>query len=367
MPLDLNRRAVPRLDLMLVDSRTWHSTIADFDELSQDQLASFAQAHGPYRTFEPVLFTSAGEIVGGALMIIRSMPLVGKLASTHWGPILRRHGPDAATLRAAMADAIAGEYGDRRRMMVSIWAPPLYDGSEETQAITHDRGYREGRSWPDPFIYVLDLAQDEDQMHKNLSGKWRSHLNKALKSELTFEVADGDSLPEMDRLYTEMLARKGFTDRTPYHTLNAIMQTEEPSLRPQLFFVRKGEAMLSGAVVFTAGMQAHYLYGASADAALPVNAGHFMQWNIARWLKANTRARWYNLGPTDGVPGLVTFKSGIAGKTAQPVPVPTSIDYAATPITSFAGRAMFKLRDSLRAHTALPKLGIKHAPRKAAR
>ncbi|GHA12189.1 hypothetical protein GCM10007989_03280 [Devosia pacifica] len=355
MPLDSNRSVLPHLDLIPVNHSTWHTNIADFDEVSRYQLANYETAKGPGRIVEPVLFSRAGEIVGGALMVIRPMPFLGKLASTHWGPILRRRDTDAPTVRAAMIDALAKEYGDRRRMMVTVWTPPVCDGDPDDQGLALERGFRSSRSWPDPYVHVLDLAQTEAQMRQNLAGKWRHHLKKAEQSGLTFEVAGADGLPEMDRLYAEMLARKGFDDRSAYHTLEAMMKTEEQSLRPRLFFVRQGETAVVGAVVLTAGTQAHYLYGATADAALPVNAGHFMQWSVAMWLKANTRAQWYNLGATDGVEGLRIFKSGFTGKSAKPVFVPTSIDYAARPVVAFAGRTMFKLRDALRDRAVLGK------------
>lgn len=338
------------LETMRVEPGAWHATIADFDELSQEQLASYAAARNVYAAIEPLVFRLAGEVVGGALMVIRPMPLrIGSIAGSHWGPMLRhRDRADAADILAAMLDVIATEYGTRRGMLVHLWTPPAFDRQDLAGRSLSRLGYKEGTPWLDPELYVLDVRQDIDTMGRNLSSKWRSHLSKAERSGLTFEVADGSGLAEMDDLYQQMLDRKGFEDRTPYHTLRAVMETSEPSLRPKLFFTCKDGKRIAGAVVFAAGEQARYLYGATSSEALPFSAGHFLQWHIAQWLRDNTRARWYNVGSTDGVSGLVSFKSGFVGKSSETVKVAPCAEYSPRSPGALLGRAAFRVRDAVR-------------------
>src|SRR5690606_30718560 len=68
--------------------------------------------------------------------------------------------------------------------------------------------------------------------------------------------------------------------------------------------------------------------GATDDRALPLRAGYFLHWNIIAWLKANTSARWYDLGGTDGFAGLHQFKIGMVGDAGMVTPVPPTANYA---------------------------------------
>jgi lipid II:glycine glycyltransferase (peptidoglycan interpeptide bridge formation enzyme) len=84
--------------------------------------------------------------------------------------------------------------------------------------------------------------------------------------------------------------------------------------RPELFFVRKDGEIVAGAIVFKGGDRAVYLYGATLDKALPLRAGYFLHWHIARWLRDNTQAEWYDLGRDRRLSGLHQFKKGLVGQ-----------------------------------------------------
>lgn len=330
----------------LVDAAAWHAAIADFDEVVQEQVHAFAEASRKFATIEPLLFFRGAEPVGGALVGIRRLPLgLLSVAVIKWGPMLRRlHAPDAPTVYAAMVDEIAAEYGDRRGMMISVLSQPSAVGPNMRPTILHHRGYRDGSIWDFPETYMLDLRQTEEAMRSNLASRWRGHLNRSLRAGLVFEVGTPDRLPEFDRLYEEMLERKKFDDFSDYRTLPALMALDDDRLRPRLFFARREGVVVAGAVVFGAGERLVYTYGATSAPALDVNAGHFLHWNIARWLHDNTAARYYDLGFTGGVEGLRNFKSGLIGKTGLTVRVPLSAVYA----SSLRARAAVTLGFGLR-------------------
>jgi hypothetical protein len=142
-----------------------------------------------------------------------------------------------------------------------------------------------------------------------------------------------------------MLDRKRFADHSAYATVPALMAMENERLRPELFFVRHLGEVIAGAIIFKAGDRAVYLYGATNDRALPLRAGYFMHWNIIRWLRDNTEARWYDLGGTDGFQGLHQFKKGMVGDAGVIQPVPPVANYAAHLWPRLMGNAAFKGRD----------------------
>jgi hypothetical protein len=113
-------------------------------------------------------------------------------------------------------------------------------------------------------------------------------------------VGAPSQLDEFDALYQAMSERKRFPDYSAYTSIRSFFAQSVEGAEPQLFFVRRQGELLAGAIVFTCGNTASYLYGATNEQALPLRAGYLMHWEIIRWLRDNTAARWYDLGGTDG-------------------------------------------------------------------
>jgi CelD/BcsL family acetyltransferase involved in cellulose biosynthesis len=184
-----------------------------------------------------------------------------------------------------------------------------------------------------------------DEHRKRIQAKWRYHLSRSEKTGLTFEVAQPERFSDFDELYSRMLSRKNFPDHSAYQTLPKLLAMPTTSLRPQLFFVWHDNRLVAGAAIFTAGDTAVYLYGATDDDALPLRAGYFLHWNIIAWLKSNTRARWYDLGGTDGFVGLHQFKKGLVGGAGVISPLPPMVVFAARKLPLIVGTGAFMARD----------------------
>ncbi len=81
----------PAVTTEIVSPELWDRTIAQFDEVCQEQLYTFAKTRWPGVSHEPVLFWRGGEIVGGSLMMIQPLPLeLSALAVAKWGPMLAK-------------------------------------------------------------------------------------------------------------------------------------------------------------------------------------------------------------------------------------------------------------------------------------
>lgn len=334
----------------LADPAAWDAAIAGFDGVVQEQLISFAANRWPALRLDPVLFSHAGAVVGGALIMVQPLPLgLGVVAISKWGPMLKDAGRrDADFLYRAMLDALITEYADRQRALISILPRPLYDRGAFEHAILAERGFKPGVRMAHPDRYVVNLTIDEAEQRKSLAQKWRYNLNKSEKAGLSFEHAGAEGLAEFDRLYRAMTDRKRFPDHSAYRTMPALLEGAEAS-RPQLFFVRHGAEIVAGAVIFTAGAHAEYLYGATTDAALPLRAGYFMHWHIIGWLRENTRASWYDLGGTEGFQGLHQFKRGLVGDAGAVAPIPAAVTYVSHWRPRLAGEAALAARDRMQA------------------
>lgn len=331
-----------------VSGEVWDETIATFDGVCQEQLYTFAKNRWPGVTCEPVLFVEDGEVVGGVLTMVQHLPLkIGAIAVSKWGPIFKdAKRADFESVYAAAIEALIAEYHDRRGMMISVLPRAAWADTNIEFDYLQARGFRRGGQLKFPDRYVVNLRLDDEAQRKSFAQKWRYHLNKSMKAELEFEYAGPERIGEFNALYEAMTDRKKFADHSAYDdTIHPLMEMENDTLRPELFFVRHKGEIVAGAVIFKAGDTAVYLYGATNEQALPLRAGYFMHWHIIRWLRDNTKATWYDLGGTDGFQGLHQFKKGMVGDEGVISPVPPVLNYASRFLPFLTGTLAFAARD----------------------
>ena len=334
-----------------VSGADWDAIIGSFDEICQEQTHAFATTRWPDVGQEPIVFQRGTTVVGGALVMIQSLPLgLGKIAVIKWAPMLAASDTaDAETLRTAMVDCLFRDYAEKRGMMLSVL---LHASPSQTNAgylALRQRGFQRGSTLLFPNRYLVRLRLSDDELRKSFHQTWRRQLNKAEKANLEFFRAEPSEIEDFKALYAAMTERKQFPDHSAYETLDVLMGLDEP-LRPELFFVRHEGEIVAGALIFKAGQRAVYLYGATNDKALPLRAGYFLHWQVIRWLRDNTRAEWYDLGGTDGFQGLHQFKSGMVGTAGVIRPVPPVLNRTISPWAGLLGNAAFAARDLLQ-HT----------------
>ena len=313
----------------IVSGEFWDHTISGFDGVAQEQLHVFAKSRWSSVNCEPNLFSDNGEIVGGALVMVQPLPLgLGAIAVVKWGPMLRdNQHPDAPELYARMIETLIEEYADSRAMMLSVL--PKASPSPQNMALEHlkKRGFATGSKLLFPNRYIVNLRLSDEDQRKSFAQKWRYHLNKSQKQELSFEHVQGAEISRFFELYEAMSDRKKFADHSAFDTISDLMAVSQDALRPEMFFVHHEGEVVAGAIVFKAGDTAVYLYGATNDRALPLRAGYFLHWHIICWLRDNTEAKWYDLGGTDGFQGLHQFKKGMVGNAGAIEPVPAVMNY----------------------------------------
>lgn len=334
-----------------VSPSEWEGAIGDFAGVCQEQLSTFAAARWPGVVAEPMLFSAGGRTVGGCLVMVQRLPLgLGAIAVVKWGPIMAEADrPDASALHAGMVDRLVEHFAYRRRMMITMMPHASLEAGNPQFEHLMARGFRRGAQFGFPNRYIVNLRLADEAQRASLEQKWRYHLGKSEKAGLSFEHAGAERLAEFDRLYAAMTDRKKFPDYSAYDTVPALFAIENPKLRPELFFVRHGEDVVAGAIIFKAGDRAVYLYGATTGQALALRAGYFMHWHIIGWLRDNTSAGWYDLGGTDGFQGLHQFKKGMVGSAGRIVPLPPAASYAAHRLPRMLGTAAFAAREMVHA------------------
>lgn len=339
--------SVAPLDSHVADGTTWERVVSRFDGVCQEQLFTYARLRWPGVQLEPVLFSENGETVGGALVMLQTLPLgLATIALVKWAPMLANaERPDAGQVMARMVAALVAEYADTRKMMLSIMPKAEPGPGNAVQDMLAGLGFRPGVGVKFPERYLVDVRLGHDARLAAFGQKWRYNLRKAMKAGLAFAPAEPDEFGRFMTLYEAMSARKLFPDHSGIATAGALMAMPEGTARPQLFFVDHCGRTVAGAMIFTAGDTACYLYGATDDAALDLRAGYFLHWEVIRWLRENTRARFYDLGGTDGFAGLQQFKAGMVGEAGHIVGLPPAMNYASDWRAMTAGTLAYKGRE----------------------
>lgn len=323
-------RSAPALTLQLVAPELWDRTVAQFDDICREQLEVFAKAHRPGAQYDPVLFWLGGELVGGVLMAIEPLPLrLGRRAMAASGPMQPRSDrPDRTEVYRAMIDALVAEYAVKRGFLFSVQPRAAVCAfNAEYDHLVH-RGFSPGREREPTEHYLVDLGLSDDERRVSLVPTWRSELRSSERAGLSFEEAPASRFAEFAALRERMPEGERPDHHSGYDAMPALLALDNERLRPELFFVRHLGEVIAGAIVFKAGDRAVYLHGASSDKALPLRAGYFMQWNIIRWLRDRTTARWYDLGGAGGSSGLRQFKAGLVGEAGAIQPAPPAASYA---------------------------------------
>jgi lipid II:glycine glycyltransferase (peptidoglycan interpeptide bridge formation enzyme) len=340
-PLTVFAKRIPLHEFDVVQS--------EFDGIVQEMTVAFASSRWPNVKLEPWVYEDQGRCVAAALVMVQNLPLrSGKLAVVKWGPILsNEHADNGSAIYNAVIAHLTAEYSKRRGMMLSVMARAEQEPPLNAEKTLKDQGFKSGSALLFPNRYVVKVKLSDEIQRKSFSQKWRYHLSKSEKNGLNFEVAPGSDLKRFQILYEAMSDRKNFPDHSAYETLKHLYEKLPDCLRPRLFFVTKEGADVAGAIIFTAGRTAVYLYGATNDMALPLRGGYFMHARIISWLRDNTRSEWYDLGGTDGFHGLHQFKKGMVGTEGRITPVPPINNHSASRRAYIAGNTAYLARDSL--------------------
>jgi hypothetical protein len=346
-PISLPTAIAPSVTSHALAPNEWQATVADFDGVCQEQTYTFGHLRWPSLQHEPRIFKLGNEIVGGVLMHVQRLPFgVGSVAIGKWGPMLKdARRPDRLALYRGMVTALVDEYAERRRLMLSVLPRAAAEFHKAEFDALMSLNFREGSNVPFPDRYLVNLQISDAEQRASFDQKWRYHLKRSEKAGLTFHHANRDEFADFARLYDAMSSRKKFPDYSAYNTLPSLIGMTEEKLRPEIFLVRKDSDLVAGAIIFKAGDTATYLYGATNDEALPLRAGYFMHWHIIRWLRQNTRARWYDLGGTDGFTGLHQFKKGMVGEAGVIAALPPMANYAAGKWPYLVGTSAYAARD----------------------
>jgi len=256
-----------------------------------------------------LIFRESGEIIGGAAIVVKSVPVFDRgVAFVKWGPVWRKTGqPANSDNLVKILNILVEEYCDRRKMHLTIMPPADPGYSAIYCKVLDDLGFKNGGNLVSPERYLVNTSLSSDDLFASLSQKWRYNTRKSRKNDMEIDFAPvEEGMEALQDLYWQMTARKSFLDSSPFKSLPDLMKTGSDAIRPKIVLVHHEGTVTAGGVFQIAGDRATYLFGATDDRALKLNAGYAMHWWIAERLCAEENIKWYDLGGNDQDAGLCT-------------------------------------------------------------
>jgi hypothetical protein len=152
-----------------------------------------------------LLARSGQNLIGGAQLLLRGVPGLGRIGYASYGPVLAAEGDVRALAVQALADGLAGLPGVR--MLVVQPA----EGTDDVRAALVALGFRPSSAGIAPVGSVrLDLARSEDELRSQFPPRLRSWTRRWSQSGVTVRIGDEDDVPVLAELQRAAADSQGY-------------------------------------------------------------------------------------------------------------------------------------------------------------
>jgi len=284
-----------------------------------------------WRSIPLLLQDAAGRVALSALVLSRRLPgLPFEFFYSPRGPVVdwTRPGDELALILKAFATTI--RKAARKHRAVVLKCDPALPADNETAGLAlRVAGFRAGTAAmgfegvQPRFIYEVDIRPSPDEILASFSAKHRYNVRLAARKGVQVRLAS--DLQDMLAFYTileETASRDRFAIRARSY-YEAIWQEVVAPGGAQLFLAEHEGDLLAGALVFTLGKRAWYVYGASSSKKRNLMPNYAVHWHAMLWLRErgfevyDMRGISGDLSPDNPLYGLYRFKKGFSGHIVE--------------------------------------------------
>ena len=209
----LPHQGAPHATLATIEADLGGARLRAWDELVRTSASDIAQLSGWARVRRLagyqalyVFVQNGGDLVGGAQVLVRRLPMIGAVGYVPYGPVAL---PSAARpdVDESLAEALArvGRHSTRALFV----QPP--DGADATLAALLRHGFRRSDANIAPFVSLrIDLAADQAQLRRNLSRRLRGWTNQWAARGVTVRIGGEQDLPLAAELHARTARHQGF-------------------------------------------------------------------------------------------------------------------------------------------------------------
>jgi lipid II:glycine glycyltransferase (peptidoglycan interpeptide bridge formation enzyme) len=230
-----------------------------------------------------------GEIVGGALIVVKRLRPFGRVAYVARGPLVS---PDCPEEAARVLDAVE-RIARARRIHHLIVQPP--EGGDAVVAELASRGYAPNAPSVAPTATLrLDLAPSLDQILSHMSARRRTQIRRSERQGVQIRLGSRDDLDLFCRLHQGTAQRQGFAALSRSylrHQWDALSGTGSV----QLILAYHDDRPLAAIWLTAFGDTVTYRLPGWSGEGKDHHPNVACHWGAIRWAKEHGY-RWYDLG-----------------------------------------------------------------------
>jgi len=266
-----------------------------------------------------------GAVVAAATVLERPLPIFkAPLFYAPRGPVadLRQE-----ALLKALWEAVAQKARERRAILFKI-DPEVPAGDRELEDLLRTAGFRLLATGPNfegiqpRYVFRLDIRPDAQTLLANMHQKTRYNIRLAAKKGVVVRTGTRDDLSVFYRVLQETTERDNFLVRSLTY-FEDLYDTLVPAGYAELFIGEYAGVVVAGALAFTVGDKAWYVYGASSNAHRNVMPNYLIQWTMIQWAQSrgctlyDFRGVSGDLNENNPLYGLYKFKKGFNGEFTE--------------------------------------------------
>lgn len=294
-----------------------------------------------------IVIRREGQIVAGAQLLIRPLPMAGAIAYVPRGPFVAWDDP---VLDKLVIDTLHQVVKEQRLQYLAV-QPPGHAAALASRLPA--RGFRPSSVELAPTATViLDLTLDLDEILAQMKKKTRYNVRLGQRKGIVVREGTERDLPAFYRLLLATSRRQQFSPESePYFT--RMWRLLEPHGYVKLFVAESGAEAVSAALVVPFGDTVIYKRGGWSGHYGGHCPNEVMHWSIIKWAKANgyhyydlegidteTARRVINGEPLENTMErtVTSFKLGFGGQVTV---FPGAYEYVYNPVVRWAYNTIY--------------------------
>ncbi|MBN1350786.1 peptidoglycan bridge formation glycyltransferase FemA/FemB family protein [candidate division KSB1 bacterium] len=299
--------------ITIPDKQRWQQLFERCRHTDLMQTWEYGQAVQQCIGWEPIrqVVTREGEPVAIAQILIKEIPVIGRIARIQHGPqfIQNRRVFDAAEAEAAI-EILKNHWVDEAQFVLHL-TPCLYSG--ELPAGWFERiGLVSSKEALWASIRI-DLSKRTEELRNAMKRRWRNPLRKAEAAGLEVQISSQpDDLQFFIEQYKQIKIEKKFTWPSA-ELVQALWEAAGKDM--QLLFAVKSGERIAGMIPIRFGSTVFALVAWNCPRSAEFHAHNFLIWqSILRY--RDLGCHWFDLGGIDpeALPGITKFKRGLSGE-----------------------------------------------------
>lgn len=194
-----------------------------------------------------VIVTCSAQLVGGAQVLLRRLPLVGSIGYVPRGPVLAEDDPHLSTAIVGGLHRIARAY----RVQYLVVQPTVAAKTLDARLVAD--GFRSSPFAVAPTATIIvDLTDGPDAVLARMRKKTRQHIRHGLRGDLSVREGDERDLPTFYRLLEAASRRRGYRPYPREYFLK-LWSVFSPGGHARLFVAERGDEAVTALLVIPFG------------------------------------------------------------------------------------------------------------------